>query len=70
MGDLDKAERFFWDAIRRDPTYNYFHQHMDWLKNELKDKQKREQQQKPYTTLYIRHKGTKRFFDEDNINPI
>lgn len=70
MGDLDKADRFFRDAIRRDPTYNYFHQHMDWIKRELPDKQRREQQGKRYTPLYIRQKGTKRFFDEDSPNVV
>lgn len=66
LGDLEKADRFFRDAIRRDPTYNYFQQHMDWVKRELKDKRQREQQQRKYTPLYLRQKGTKRFFDEDS----
>lgn len=65
LGDLDKADRFFRDAIRRDPTYNYFHQHMDWIKREIADKQRREQQHQKYTPLYIRQKQVKRFFDED-----
>jgi len=70
MGDLEKADRFFRDAIRRDPTYNYFHQHMDWIKRELSDKRRREQQGKKYTPLYIRQKGSKRFFDEDGPNTV
>jgi tetratricopeptide (TPR) repeat protein len=68
LGDLEKADRFFRDAIKRDPTYNYFHQHMDWLKRELRDKGERERQGKKYTALYIRQKGSKRFFDEDSVN--
>jgi tetratricopeptide (TPR) repeat protein len=69
-GDLDKADRFFRDAIRRDPTYNYYHQHMDWIKRELHDKKRRQQQGKKYTPLYIRQKGSKRFFDEDGPNTV
>lgn len=65
LGDLDKADRFFREAMRRDPTHNYFQQHMDWIKRELKDKQRREAQHKSYTPLYIRQKQSKRFFDED-----
>ncbi len=65
LGDLDKADRFFREAIRRDPTYNYFHQHQDWIKRELRDRQKQEAQGRKYTPLYIRQKQTKRFFDED-----
>lgn len=65
LGELDKAEKFFRDAIRRDPTYNYFHQHMDWIKRELQDKAKRDRDGRRYTPLYIRQKGSKRFFDED-----
>ncbi len=65
LGDLQKADRFFRDAIRRNPTYNYFHQHMDWIKRELRDKEQRDKQGKKYTPLYIRQKGSKRFFDED-----
>ncbi|HUD10725.1 MAG TPA: hypothetical protein VMR28_03585 [Candidatus Saccharimonadales bacterium] len=70
IGDLEKADRFFRDAIRRDPNYNYFHQHMDWIKRELPDKQRREQQGEKYTPLYIRQKGSKRFFDEDGPNTV
>lgn len=70
LGDLDKADRFFRDAIRRDPTYNYFHQHMDWIKRELRDRKQRHEQGRKYTPLYIRQKGTKRFFDEDGPNTV
>lgn len=70
LGDLQKADRFFRDAIRRDPTYNYFHQHMDWIKRELRDKELREKEGRRYTPLYIRQKGSKRFFDEDGPNTV
>jgi tetratricopeptide (TPR) repeat protein len=70
LGDLEKADRFFSDAIKRDPTYNYFQKHMEWIKRELKDKQQRENQHKKYTPLYIRQKGSKRFFDEDGEKTI
>lgn len=65
LGDLGKADRFFREAIKRDPTYNYFHQHMDWIKRELHDKQRREAQGKKYSPLYKRQRQEKRFFDED-----
>ncbi len=64
-GDLDKADKFFRDAIRHDPTDMYFHQHQDWIKRELRDREQRQKQGRPYTPLYIRQKQTKRFFDED-----
>ncbi len=70
LGDLEKADRFFRDAIKRDPTYNYFHQHMDWIKRELKDRQRRTEEHKKYTPLYIRQTGSKRFFDEDGANTV
>jgi hypothetical protein len=65
LGDLEKADKFFREAIKRDPTYNYFHQHQDWIKRELHDRDLREKQGRKYTPLYIRQKQTKRFFDED-----
>ena len=70
LGDLQKADQFFRDAMRRDPNHNYFQKHMDWIKRELKDKEHRESQQRKYTPLYLRQKGTKRFFDEDNVNVV
>jgi tetratricopeptide (TPR) repeat protein len=70
LGDLDKADRLFRDAMRLNPTYNYFQQHMDWIRRELKDKQHREADDRRYTPLYLRQKGSKRFFDEDGPNTI
>lgn len=70
LGDLDKANRFFRDAIQRDPTYSYFHQHMAWIKREQRDKSQRDAHHKKYTPLYIRQKQTKRFFDEDGPDTI
>lgn len=67
-GDLDAADKFFRDAIRRIPTYNYFQQHIDWIEREQKDQSRRTAEGKRYTPLYLRHKGTKRFFDEDRID--
>lgn len=65
LGDLDKANKFFRDAISRDPNYNYFQQHMEWIKRELRDREQRTRQRRKYTPLYIRQKGSKRFFDEE-----
>ncbi len=70
LGDVEKADNFFREAMKRDPTYNYFQQHMEWVKRELKDKQQREKQGKKYTPLYIRQKGSKRFFDDDGENTV
>jgi tetratricopeptide (TPR) repeat protein len=64
-GELDKGEELFKVALRMVPTYDYFQKHIDWVLAQKKDKQNRLAQNKKYTPLYLRHKGTKRFFDED-----
>ena len=64
-GDLNKGEELFRVALRMTPTYDYFQKHIDWVLREKKDREIRERQGKRYTPLYLRHKGTKRFFDED-----
>ncbi len=56
---------FLRDAIRRLPNYNYFQQHMEWIEREKKDRERQELAGRKYTPLYLRHKGGKRFFDED-----
>lgn len=61
-GELDKAEKFFYDAVKRVPTYNYFRKHIEWIEREKKDKIARESQGKKYTPLYLRQTGTNRFF--------
>jgi tetratricopeptide (TPR) repeat protein len=61
-GDLNRGEELFREALRIMPTYEYFQTHIDWVLREKQDKNAREQQGKQYTPLYLRHKGTNRFF--------
>jgi tetratricopeptide (TPR) repeat protein len=64
-GDLDKGEELFRVALRMLPTYNYYQKHIDWVLREKQDRKNRQTQNRQYTPLYLRHKGTKLFFDED-----
>ncbi|MBI3576761.1 tetratricopeptide repeat protein [Candidatus Gottesmanbacteria bacterium] len=64
-GELEKGEELFREALRKAPTIDYFQKHIDWVLGEKLDRQNRKTLGKVYTPLYLRHKGTKRFFDED-----
>ncbi len=64
-GELDEAEKLCRDALQRYPTREYYQSHLDWTLREKKDKAERVAGGKEYTPLYLRQKGTKRFFDED-----
>ncbi len=64
-GDLEKGEELFRAALRLMPTHDYFQKHIDWVIREKEDRKNRYAQGLRYTPLYLRHKGTKRFFDED-----
>lgn len=64
-GELEKAEELFRSALQRFPTYDYYQKHLDWVLREKKDRETRNLQNKEYTPLYLRHTGTKKYFDED-----
>lgn len=62
VGKLDEAEDLFKEALRKNPTYDYFQKHLNWVVREKADKIQRYKANKQYTPLYLRQKGTKRFF--------
>jgi Flp pilus assembly protein TadD len=66
-GELDKAEQLFRNALRESPTREYYQKHLDWVMRERKDQASRVKEGKTYTPLYLRQKGSKRFFDEEKI---
>ena len=64
-GELETAEKFFREALKRFPTYDYYQKHLAWVLREKEDQKNRHAQGKKYTPLYLRHKGTKLHFNED-----
>jgi tetratricopeptide (TPR) repeat protein len=64
-GRLYEAKEYFQKAYELLPTYGYFQKHISWVEKEIQDYELRKAQGKKYTSLYLRQKGTKLFFNED-----
>ncbi|MDD2942429.1 MAG: tetratricopeptide repeat protein [bacterium] len=67
VGELDEAEQLFLEALRLNPTFYYFLRHIDWCRQEITERKKRLDNGEKYTPLYLRQKGSKRYFDSDAL---